>query len=61
MIFCLLKIVETNFYWHPTVLLIYGNWFHYFRSCDLFVVIKLVMSISCSNCFIVLKIMIILG
>jgi hypothetical protein len=60
MISCLLKIVEANFHWHPTVFLIYRNWFHYFRIYELLAVIVLVLLMPCSNCFIVHKIFIIL-
>jgi hypothetical protein len=60
MISCLLKFVESNFHWHPTVFLIYRNWFHYFRNGELFAVIVLVIIIFCSNCFTVHKIIIIL-
>jgi hypothetical protein len=61
MLFRVLKICKSNFHWYPTVLLNYRNWFHYFRNCELFAVIDLVISMSCSNWFIVTSILFILG
>jgi hypothetical protein len=60
MLICLSKSHETNFRCYLTIFLIYRNQFYHFMTCELLAVIILALVITCSNCFTVHKVIIIL-
>jgi hypothetical protein len=61
MLFCVMKIGDSNFQWYLTIILIYRNWIYYFRSNVLPTVIILVKLVFFLDLFIVHSSIIIFG